>query len=80
MKLGVNDTKARDYKFTERILNICINNANMVRFFFKFCKIRFFFISFRRISMKLDVNDLWAKLQLGFLNICINYDGISCAN
>ena len=31
MKLGVNDMKARDYKRTERILNICINYANEVK-------------------------------------------------
>jgi len=31
MKLGVNDVRARGYKVTERILNICINYANLVK-------------------------------------------------
>jgi len=28
MKPGMNDMRARDYRVTERILNICINYAN----------------------------------------------------
>jgi len=31
MELGMNDMKARGYKVTERILNICINYANWLK-------------------------------------------------